>query len=253
MSRLALLIGCALLLAGCASEPTDVNLPSPGRSISIVSCVPPNIRIATFGLLAGKALDIVDVSDWHLDQVASNAAAKVLAPRYQIILASVDRPIVDGDAPINHVFRGEDALEDQIRSYVHPAGPVDYYVILAVGVRGEPHEDAPYIFQDIGVSKMRNIFRTLPPVAHTFLEVILADARTDKVLSITALEDYPRRARLFGIKQYMPEKPLDGFEWHDYWHEMSDAQHDLIKTTLTHLLQESVAYTLGDMKISSAQ
>jgi hypothetical protein len=242
------LLGALLVLNGCASPPIESRIPPTAQTIAIVSEIPPQIRIATSGMTAFEnALDIVDVPDWNLRAIADDAAKAVLSPRFQIVTATTDDVVADDTSQLDRAFAGEASLEDQIRTRIHPTAPTDLYVIIAPGDRAHVQARLPNVLLGIGVSKVRNPFHTDPPLVHTFAEIIVADAKSDKVLSVESLRITPTAHGLLGITYNAPSEPLDDFEWHDHWIEMSKAQQGLIHDRLTDLLRRAVTYTLHGM------
>jgi hypothetical protein len=242
------LLGIALALGACASEPIESSIPPTAKTIAIVSELPSQIRIATSGMTAFEnALDVVDVPEWNLPAAADDAAKVALSPRYQIVQATVDGEVADNNSKLDRAFVGESSLEDQIRSRIHPAVPVDLYLIIAAGDREHVQARLPNIGLGIGVDKVRNPFHTDPPVVHTYAEIVLADATSGKVITIQPLRIPPTPRGLLGITYDAPIDLLDGFQWHDHWGEMSATQHQLIQDRLTHLLQRAVTYTVQQM------
>lgn len=236
------------VLASCTNiQPDTVSVPATAKTIAVVVSIPPQIRIATTGLTVFEnALDVVDVPDWHLTEIAKGAAIDALSRRFQIVPASVDGTIVDSDAKFDKMLDSSLAIESEVRSRVHTAVLVDLYLVISLGNTAQPYDPRPNVYYGIGVSKERNMFRTFAPVAHTFLQMTILDGRTDKVIASRPLGNTPTAG---WSSRDLPVDPLQGFAWKDYWHEMTDAQHDLIREHIQKLLATSVAYTIHKMNL----
>ena len=207
-----------------------------------MSAVPSEIRIATTGLTVFEnALDVVDASDWHLADVAADAAASALLSRYHVGRATTDGAIVDGDAPIDRLFNGE-STSKSIRTRVHTSVPVDLYVVIMAGTRAQAHSDR-HVMSEVGEADLT--VQNATADRDTFREPMVLDAKTFKTLGVPPLQDTPRSVGWIG-RDDAPSEPLEGFEWHDYWHEMSSAQQDLIEDHIKRLLARSVAFTIRE-------
>jgi hypothetical protein len=245
----------ALVLTSCAPlRPETVDVPPADKTIAVVSSIPSQIRIATTGMTVFEnALDVVDVPDWKLADVAADAATSQLSPYYMVVRASVSGPIVDSDTKLDKAFKGTWSIEDQLRQRVHADQPVDLYLVISLGNAAQPYTGMPNVGVGIGVSKMRDPFRTRPPVVHTYLQMTVIDGKTQKLIATRPLENSPSPSgELFGGTVTTPTEPLDGFQWKDYWHEMSDAQQDLIRDRIKALLASAVAYTIREMHLVPA-
>jgi hypothetical protein len=244
-----------LVLASCAPlRPETVDVPPSDKTIAVVSSIPSQIRIATTGLTVFEnALDVVGVPDWKLADVAADAATSQLSPYYTVVRASLNGPIVDSDTKLDKTFKDTWSIEDQVRQRIHTDRPVDLYLVISLGNAAQPYTGLPDVGVGIGVSKLRDPFRTRPPVVHTYLQMTVIDGRTQKLIATRPLEHSPSPSgELFGGTVATPTEPLNGFEWKDYWHEMSDAQQDLIRDRIKALLASSVAYTMREMRLIPA-
>ena len=249
MFRIASLLAATLLIAGCASRPEPVAVPASAKTIAVVSAVPPEFRVATTGMTVFEnALDVVDVADWHLDDVAADAAMAALSARFQPVRAKVDGPVKDLDTKLDKLFGGTDQLSEQVRRTVQVEKPVDLYLVVMPS--GE-YRGLPNINIGVGISKVRVPFGTNPPAVHTYLKLALLDGQTLKVIGEAPVRKAPGKPPGHAAQKDHPSERLDGFEWKNNWHEMSEAQQDLIRDRVKALLTESIPYTIREMRLSS--
>src|SRR5690242_361607 len=234
-------LGLAALLAvgACARQLPPVNLPPSVKSVAIVPAVPSEIRIATTGMTRFEdALDLVEVSDWKLDDIAWQAANATLAPRVKTVRAATDGPVADAASIFEKAVLGSGQFESQLRTHVHTDVPVDLYLVISPSNAADMHLSLPNVLKGVGVSKMRSIIMTHDPKLHAFLQLSVVDAKTFKVIETRPLRvdhaGHPAWVDLPG--DTTPVEMLEGFAWKDYWHEMSDALRDLIRERLTGLV-----------------
>src|SRR5581483_11054712 len=95
---------------------------------------------------------------------------------------------VDSDTKLDKAFSKTWAIEDQVRERVHTDRPVDLYLVISLGNAAQPYTEAPNIGIGIGVDKMRNLFTTFSPLAHTFLQMTVIDGQTHKLIATRPLE-----------------------------------------------------------------
>lgn len=253
MGPLAALLAAASLLASCANRPETLATPPPAKSIAIVASVPPQIRIGTKAAIIENTLDIVDVPEWHLDDVAANAATEVLSTRYKVNRATLNGWVFDDDSKLDKAVNQTWSIEDEVRTHAHVDNPVDLYLVITRSNTADPYlGDYQKGFIGVGISKWWNIFTTMPPLAHTYLQMTVSDGKTFKVIASTTLEDAPRKTGAFNLFEVSaPTEELEGFEWKDYWHEMTEAQHTFVHDHIVNLLRRSIIYTVKKMKLVS--
>lgn len=251
--RPLVLFGLALLM-GCANgyRPSTVEraAPPPGAVIGIVASIPPQVRLVSNGVVSGLTLDIVDATDWHLDKLAEGAARDTLGSKYKIVPTRVSGYIVDTDTRLEKATNEARAIETQVRSQVSSDSPVDYYLVLCLGNAAQPYEPGPQAKIGIGVRKRYSPWNPAPTL-HAYLQVSLLNARTDKVIATTPMEvPAAPHGVTYAFTENEPIEPLDGFEWHEHWSEMSDAQRQLIEDHIKAMISRGVPYTLKQMKLA---
>lgn len=253
LKKTFVLVGAALLLTSCASEhPTPVTVPQSAKTIAIVSSIPPQIRVAETGItVLQRGYEIVQVPDWHLDDISADAASATLALRYDVVRAKTDAWIDDSVYNLDKIIGRTGALSKFVRDHAHVEKPVDLYLLISLDDTPQPYDQSSTVLVGVGVSKMRHIFYTLPPAVHTFVRLTLIDGKTFEVIATTPVEHTPRGAGgILGMPESSPTENLDNFDWKDPWSKMSEAQHDVIRATLTTLLSASVTYTIKEMQLA---
>ena len=238
----------ALLLASCASDETLVVTVPPGtHRIAVVTSLPREFRVATTGFTVFENhLDLVDISDWRLNDVAFEAARAAL-PGYDVTHASTDAAIYD---PAN-MFQKTPGLGDLVREHAHAEGPQDLYVVIYADQGAYPNSQEKEILQDLGVSKLRSPIGTISPVVHTYLMLAVLDGRTYAVLTKVHLmmdAQRPLESGALLIKSggpLYPVQPLDGFDWKDDWRDFTPEQKELIRSQVNSLLKQSISYTIA--------
>jgi len=247
MPRCGLVVVLLLALTGCAEKQDRlVTTPPPGKTVAVVVSIPPQIRVATTGMTAFEnALDIVEVAEWHLDDVAFDAAALPLSQRYQVSRIMPKNKIFDYDTLLDKSVKTTTAIEKQTNAFVDANHGADIYIVICLGNTAGPyHGNKPNIFYDIGISKYRGLFTTLDPVAHTYLMMVAIDGKTLKTIASMPIR-YPHTQR-YRLQEWDDEAgaALEGFEWHDHWREMSPPQQDLIRDKIQGLLRDSISYSV---------
>lgn len=239
----------ALMLAGCATKPQTVSVVDrPAKTVAVVASMGPKIIVGTTGVTVfEKATDAVEVPEWDLDGVAAKAMTEALSSRFQVIVAKPREQLVDSDSRLTKAVNSTLAIETEVRQKVTFSQPVDLVVALTLSNTAQPyrqgHETVDF---GVGVSKWRQPFGTRAPRVHTYLEMAVLDGATLKVLATKSLV-VPNSA---GTGEAPPVVGLKGFEWHDYWHEMTPEQQDLIHQRIVSLLTQGVPYTLKQMKLA---
>ena len=139
-------------------------------------------------------------------------------------------------------------IETEVRKRVHSDAPVDYYLVICQGNAAQPYTEVPEVNIEIGVSKVLTIWGHAP-ILHTYLQMSWIDAKTGKLLAGAPLAIKPRALEINPVED-RPIERLDGFEWQKYWRDISDAQRQLIKDHIVKMLEQSVQYTVKQMKIA---
>ncbi len=251
MRRVLVLAAALAALAACASPtPPVVAVPKASNTIAIISAVPPVVRLAATGLLVfDNSLDITDVPDWHLETVALDAATRALSPRYHVAYTATDTQFGEAESRGSGDWAaGADLDADGlVQKYSRAETPVDFLVVLCPSAQSFPYDSYPYVFQYIGVSKLRDPILTFAPVAHTYLLVTIYDGKTLKKVAQTPnlLPSGPSLPMPMNADQRnYPWELLRGFEWKDSWAKLTADQQALIRDRIIHLLAASLTYTL---------
>lgn len=256
--RRLLVTGLMMLgLAGCADTVTPMTSVPPAKTVVVIPSIPPGFRVATlgsFGALGfGNTLDIVDDHDWHLNQLAVDAASKVLSPKYDVSSVIPDTILIDTQSRLDAATGLGTDVGTVIKEHVSPLPPADLYIVLCVSFRSHHHAgNIPLLYEDIGVSKQRDPLGTIDPLVHTYLLLTVVDGKTFKTIYDTPLMFDPklRPPPHMLVEDSYPTMSLNGFDWKDHWAEMTSEQHQLIEKTVKDLLAASIPYTLKQMNIA---
>lgn len=247
--KLAILGALTLLLAACAAPQIPiVAVPPSTRTIAVVPSIPPNFRVATTGITAFEnALDIVDITDWHLDDVAFEAAASVLSPRYQVV--RVDADVVDADTKLDQMLNGSSSLEKQAGKFIRKDSPADLYLVISLSNTAQPYRELHNVYVGVGISKMRDLFVIRDPSVHTYLMVTVLDGKTGKTLVTTPLQKPSGQTASPFQDSSEPKETVEGIAWKDYWHEWDAGQQDLVRDRTRALLAQAVVNTVRQLRI----
>ena len=251
MRKILVLVAALVALAACASPtPPVVAVPKTSNTIAIISAVPPVLRLEATGLLVfDNSLDIADVPDWHLESVALDAATRALSSRYHVVYTATDTQFGDAESRGSGDWAaGADLDADGlVQKYSRADTPVDFLVVLCPSAHSFPYDSYPYVFQYIGVSKLKDPILTFAPVAHTYLLVTVYDGKTLKKIAQTPnllLSGASLPMPMNADQRNYPWELLRGFEWRDSWAKLTTDQQALIRDRITHLLTASLTYTL---------
>ena len=207
------------------------------------------MRIESGGQFSGLKVDIVDATNWHLDEVVAAAAKSALSPQYRIVGTSVSGYIVDTDTKLDKALNATRAIETQVSNQVRSDGPVDYLLVIGYGNAAQPYRPGVADMVAIGVKKQYTVWDR-PPLLHTYLQVSLLDAKSDKVIATSPLAIPPQSNGFAYVgTEDEPIEKLEGFEWHETWAEMSEDQRRLIEDHIKQMIERAVPYTLKAMKI----
>jgi len=261
MRRSLYFLALAGLLAACNTKPAAppvVAVPPTAKTVAVAVYLPPVLRLETTGLTAFElSTDIVDIPDWQLDKVAADAATAALKPQFTVEPATLDGPVtVRGLSQIDRWMGAKETdVGAELRGHIHADQPADLYLVISAAPESTLRSTGKTIIGNritipmigIGVYKERHILRTIAPLAHVYLLMAVVDAHTYSALATTGL-------RLAGGQMWygtpnMPMEPLDNFEWHDDWRDMSAAQHDLIHNQIVSLLTASIGYTIRQIEL----
>lgn len=250
-----------LLLAACDTKPAAppvVMIPPTAKTIAVAVIIPPVLRLETTGLTAFElSTDIVDIPDWQLDKVAANEATAALTPQFTVESATVDAPITI--RPLSQIDRWMGAQTDdvgaELRGHIHADRPADLYLVIFSEPEASLRSTGKTTVGNritiptlgIGVYKERHILRTLAPQAHVYLLMAVVDGHTFSTLALTGLRMATGRSAI-GTTD-MPVVPLDNFDWHDDWRDMTAAQHDQIHSQIVSMLTASVGYTIQQIEL----
>ena len=248
MGRSSLLLGLAVLLSACTAHPGSPQHPAAlTRSIAIVSALGPNILVgSTGGPASENTSESVAVPDWDLDGVALAAARTELSRRFEV--ASASR--APDQAPGRPALASTAAILDAARDGVLTPVPADLILVLSLSNTAQNQQGHPTVDYGVGISKWRSPLSIVRPAyVHTFLAVTLIDGRSQTVITQASLKMKAREPSLLGATETLPFVPLESFEWHNHWADMTNRQHEQIHQLLTTLLKEAVPYTLEKMPL----
>lgn len=250
--RGTILILTALILAACAqTERPITSIPQSGKTVAVVPSVPEQIRMAATGLtIFENSIDLVDVPDWHLNDVAFDAASAVLSPRYRVIRVAPDVTLDDPESKLDKSTHST-RFETIVKQHVHAPQPVDFYVVISPSAVADTYTGRPNVLRYIGVSKFRDIFVTRAPVVHTFLLMTVLDGTTFKTLGYSALTISPEESKRLYDGEGFPAQRLEGFTWQNNWGDLSEAQQALVEDRVKYLLSTSIKYTLEKMQLGN--
>jgi hypothetical protein len=253
MLRIICIVAMTAILAACVPDTVPVvQVPASVEKVALIAAIPHVLRLGTTGMTVFEnSLDQVDITAWHLDDVAFDAAQAALSPRYQL-----ERATTDIDPSLLHGNFFQKYAGAMIHDHVHTSSAADLYLVLSTSQLTHPDVDRPIILQDIGVSKDRTPIGLLSPVAHTYLLLTIVDGKDFHIIATTPLLMDParpsERERLFMSAggAAFPVQPLDGFDWKDQWKDLTPDQQNLIHTQIVTLLKESISYTIAQSKIA---
>lgn len=233
-----------------------MKLASPVRTIVVVTSIPREIDVGYQGFTVFENEDEqIDVGDWRLQDVAINAAKEQLASRFAVRTVSWASP------PLDRAFSTEEvgkSLEDQKATL----GPADLYLVISPEYWTGQLETPRVGFHGFGISKLGNIFVTRPPIVHSFGIAALYEGGTFKLLATRLLKlDHASRDLLWSANpdvktellmlgqhdEYIPAAPLTEPTWTGGWKNLSEAQRNEARQTMSKLVDLSVRFTLDHM------
>ena len=257
---------CLILLGGCVHKPQSVGLLREAGTIVVVPFVPNELKVVGTGLtIFENSLDVVDVSDWNLNEITFAAAKDALSPRFAVIRGSVERVAKDYGTPLDDLVNERQSAEtrniltvpiselltapDSTRNHVVQNGPADLIVVISDIHR--PIKNAPNIIpMGASIFKAMHLFSSRPPICSMLLEISVVDATNLKVIasavtSIPALGvgKLPNEAS----NPHTATRILENFEWKRKWAEMDSAQHSQIRTEIETLLRQSIPYSFKNL------
>jgi|GEM_PF-2736152 hypothetical protein len=239
-----------LLLAGCTQAITDspktlATLPD-ANTVGVVVSLPDTIRVATTGMTVfSNDLVFAEVPDWHLSDVAFNAANTALKSRYQVIRPKFNGLFVDYDTRLNLMTSSKTAVETELEKRIDKSTPVDLYVVLCLSNTAAPYTQRPNIMLDIGISHDRPPFSKTAPVFHTFAMLTIIDGRTFKTVARMPL----RYSRKNDSADDLPVQSLP-IDFPDNWAQLTPEQKQYAGTQISQLLTDAIGYSLRRLHVA---
>ena len=247
IKKLLALPSLLFCLAACASSTVPAaNLPPEAKKVGVIISIPAQIRLVSGGILRTTTMDMVDATDWHLDDVAFDAASEVLAPRFETTRLTPDRPIKDFTNPLNSAVFGT-YIEKEVREVLHDGRPQDLYLVISLGEHAHPYNGASPMLRDVGVSQYYAPAGSGIPQLHTFLQVNLLDGKTKKLIVSSPLRKPAAGSRGSSATGDLPTQDLSEITWGDYWYQFSTVDQQRLRNDLTDLLSQTVGFTVAAM------
>ena len=246
----ALAVTIALLSACAPTHPPIAAVSASAKSAAILVAIPPTIRISTHGITVFESsVENPDVSDWHLDQVALDAATRALSPKFQINYGETVTNFANPNSRLEDGIGGTTPI--QIFAREHMTGrSADIVVVICLDVRAFPYPGQGVdTYQYIGVSKWLVPIFSYEPLAHSYVYATILEGGSFKVIAETPLFLPPERAS-HGLTQgpggRYPQVELTGFEWSRHWANWTPDQRELVRAKITELLAASTYSTLRE-------
>jgi len=232
-----------LLLSACASAPAPAPPPAgPVRTIAIVSAIGPDLVLGETGpALADDQSQSIAVPQWDLDGVTLAAARAALVRRFQVIATIRVDP---NETPLISTA----AILDAARKGTLAPATADLILMISLSNSAQNRQGHRSVDFGVGVSRWRAppVFGQ-PPYVHAFLAVTLIDGKSLTVVTQAAMKIKAREQSIFGEDETLPFVPLENFEWHDHWSDLTNKQHEQIHQLIAALLKQSVPFTLDKL------
>jgi hypothetical protein len=223
-------------------RPRDLAAVGLCSRIAIVSAIGPDLILGQTGpALADDQSQSIAVPQWDLDGVALTAARTALARRFQVVAATRIDP---NETPLLSTA----TILDAARKGALAPTPADLILVISLSNSALNRQGHPSVDYGVGVSRWRALpVFGQPPYVHAFLAVTLIDGKSLTVVAQAAMKMKAREPSVFGEDETLPFVPLQNFDWHDHWPDLTSKQHDQIHQLLATLLKQSVPFTLDKL------